>query len=469
MRRSRVSARRSWPCSRPPASRALWWPGRSSSAPATPRSEFFVVLRGRVAVVDDFETPAERVVGVHGDHRFVGELNLVTGQPALLSAVVQEPGEAIVLSRDELQAVVSANQQVGDVIVNALIARRALLIGRGSGLRLIGSHVAPDTRRLREFLTRNRIPHSFLDLETDSQAELLLRWLSIPPRETPLVLRGSLALRNPSNTEVAEALNLRTATASEELCDIVVVGAGPAGLGTAVYAASEGLSTVLVDSVALGGQASTSSRIENYLGFPAGISGSDLAERAAVQASRFGTRSAVPETASALSFEDGHHVVELDGGERLRARTVVVATGASYRRLGDREPRGVRGRRRVLRGHAGGGPDVRRQPRRGRRWRATPPDRPRCSSHSTSPGWISWCAAATWARECRATSLTRWRSRRASRCTSTRRSARCSGTTVSRRSRWRTRAPGPRARWLSPPRSCSSAPTPAPPGSVTRW
>ena len=299
-----------------------------------PLSDFFVVVHGRVAIVDGFGSPAERVIGVHGDMRFVGELNLVTGQPAFLTAVVHEPGEAIVLSRDELQAVVSANQQLGDVIVNAFIARRGLLIGLGTGLRLIGSHLAPDSRRLREFLTRNRIPHRFVDLETDSQADLLLRWLSIAPRETPLLLRGSVALRNPSNAEVAEALNLRTATASEDLYDVVVVGAGPAGLGTAVYAASEGLSTVLVDSVAIGGQASTSSRIENYLGFPAGISGSDLAERAAVQASRFGARSAVPETASALSFEDGHHVVELDRGERLHARTVVLATGASYRRLG---------------------------------------------------------------------------------------------------------------------------------------
>ncbi len=299
-----------------------------------PSSDFFVVLRGRVAVIDAFGSPAERLVGVHGELRFVGELNLVTGQPAFLTAVVEEAGEAIVLSRDELQAVVSANQLVGDVIVNAFIARRGLLIGRGSGLRLIGSHLSPDTRRLREFLTRNRIPHGFLDVETDAEADLLLRSLSIPLRETPLLLGGPVALRNPTITAVAEALNLKSATTSEELCDIVVVGAGPAGLGTAVYAASEGLNTVLVDSVALGGQASTSSRIENYLGFPAGISGSDLAERAAVQASRFGARSAVPETASALSFEDGHHVVELDAGERLRARTVVVATGATYRRLG---------------------------------------------------------------------------------------------------------------------------------------
>jgi thioredoxin reductase (NADPH) len=298
-----------------------------------PMSDFFVVLHGGVAVIDGFGSPDERVIGVHGEQRFVGELNLVTGQPAFLTAVVQEAGEAIVLSRDELRAVVSANQQLGDVVVNAFIARRALLIGLGSGLRLIGSHLSPDSRRLREFLTRNRIPHSFLDLETDAQADLLLRWLSIAPRETPLVLHGSLALRNPSNSEVAAALNLRTAARSDEICDVVVVGAGPAGLGTAVYGASEGLSTVLVDSVAIGGQASTSSRIENYLGFPAGISGSDLASRAAVQASRFGARGAVPETARALLLEDGHHVVELDRGERLRARSVVLATGASYRRL----------------------------------------------------------------------------------------------------------------------------------------
>jgi thioredoxin reductase (NADPH) len=298
-----------------------------------PASDFFVVLEGAVAVVDGYGLPTERVIGVHGEKRFVGELNLVTGQPAYLTAVVQQPGEAIALSREQLRDVVSANQQLGDVIVNAFIARRSLLIGLGTGLRLIGSHLVPDTRRLREFLTRNRIPHSFVDLETDTQADELLRQLALAPRETPLLLVASIVLRNPSNVEVADALHLRTATASEELCDVVVVGAGPAGLGTAVYAASEGLSTVLVDSVAIGGQASTSSRIENYFGFPAGISGADLTERAAVQASRFGARSAVPETATALAFEDGHHVVELADGERLRTRSVVIATGASYRRL----------------------------------------------------------------------------------------------------------------------------------------
>ena len=296
-------------------------------------SDFFVVVRGRVASIDAFGSATERVIGVHGEGRFVGELSLVTGQPAYTTGVVRESGEAIVLSRNELLTAVSANQQLGDVLLSAFIARRGLLIQRGSGLRLIGSHLSPDTRRLREFLTRNRIPHSFLNLETDAQAEALLQGLSIAPGEAPIVLRGSLAMRNPTNHEVAQALNLTTSTSLDRVCDTVVVGAGPAGLGAAVYATSEGLSTVLVDAVAIGGQASTSSRIENYLGFPAGISGAELAERAAVQATRFGARTAVPETAAALSFDDGYHVLELDGDQRLRARTVVLATGARYRRL----------------------------------------------------------------------------------------------------------------------------------------
>jgi thioredoxin reductase (NADPH) len=295
--------------------------------------DFFVVLHGRVAVIDDFGGATESVLGVHGDARFVGELSLMTREPVNVTAVVREAGEAIRLSRGALQAVIADNQQLGDLILSAFIARRAILIGRGSGVRLVGSRLSPDTRRLRELLTRNRIPHTFLDLESEEQADLLLRELSIPPRQTPLLLRGSIALRKPSNIDVAEALNLRPPPAPERVCDTVVVGAGPAGLAAAVYAASEGLDTVLVDSVAIGGQASTSSRIENYLGFPAGISGSELAERAELQAARFGVRMAVPQAAEGLSLEDGYHVVELDGSERVRARTVVLATGVSYRRL----------------------------------------------------------------------------------------------------------------------------------------
>jgi thioredoxin reductase (NADPH) len=296
-------------------------------------SAFFVVLSGRVAIIDAYGTKKERVLGVHAEGRFAGELSLVTGQPSYTTAVVREDGEVIELSRQQLQAVVAANQQLGDLLLTAFMARRAILIGLGSGLRLVGSHLSPDSRRLREFLTRNRIPHSFIDLEVIAEAELVLQKLGVAPEETPLVLRHGRIMRNPSNVEVATALNLVPRAAPEQLFDAIVVGAGPAGLGAAVYAASEGLSTALVDSVAIGGQASTSSRIENYLGFPAGISGSELAERAAIQAARFGTESAVPVTARWLALEDGYHVVELDSGDSLRARSVVLATGASYRRL----------------------------------------------------------------------------------------------------------------------------------------
>jgi thioredoxin reductase (NADPH) len=296
-------------------------------------NDFVAIVAGRVAIVDDFGSADERVIGVHGARRFLGELNLITGEPVYLTAVVRAPGEVVVVDRDALQRVVAADQRLGDLILRAYLTRRAMLIGLGFGLRLIGSRLSPDSRRLREFLTRNRIPHTFVDLEADDQAEALLRGLCVSPGETPIVTRGAEILRNPSNLELAEALRLRAKVSADRPSDTIVIGAGPAGLGAAVYAASEGLSTVLVDSVATGGQASTSSRIENYLGFPAGISGSELAERAAVQAARFGVQIAVPENALALSLDDGYHAVQLDSGRRMRARTIVVATGVSYRRL----------------------------------------------------------------------------------------------------------------------------------------
>ena len=296
--------------------------------------EFCVVVRGSLAAYENHGTTTQRLIGAVGRGGFLGGAHLMTGQPAYVTSVAEEDGEVIALTMPQLRAILSSDQHLGDLILGAFVARRAMLIGLAAGLRLVGSRLAPETRRLRDFLARNRIPHALVDLETDEQADGLLRELGVAPSETPLLLGGALALRNPTNAEVAKALNLRPARTPVRLADVVIVGAGPAGLGAAVYAASEGLSCVLVDSTAVGGQASTSARIENYLGFPAGISGGELTERAALQADRFGARSAVPVAATRLVGENGHHLVELDGGgECLRGRTVLVATGARYRRL----------------------------------------------------------------------------------------------------------------------------------------
>src|SRR4051794_21475376 len=303
-------------------------PGDALYRSGDEENDFYALVSGAVELTD-----GDEVIGVHGARRFLGELNLVTGEPVYVTAVVREPGEAIALTRGELQSVVSAHQRLGDLILRSYLARRASLIGSGAGTRLIGSRLSPDARRLREFLTRNRIPHTFVDLEADERADALLRGLCVKPCETPVVVRGPEVLRNPSNGELAATLRLRGAVDTARVYDAIVVGAGPGGLGAAVYAASEGLDTVLIDSVATGGQASPSARIENSLGFPAGISGSELAERASVQASRFGVHIAVPETAVALGTEDGYHAVGVEGGDTLLGRTVVLATGAAYRRL----------------------------------------------------------------------------------------------------------------------------------------
>ena len=270
----------------------------------------------------------------YGERQFAGELNLITLEPALLTARVAEAGEGIFVSRDALREVVSRDTRLGDLIMNALVSRRATIIEAETGARLIGYGSDPGTRDLREFLTRNRVPHRFIDLD---RVEGIVSPIDGEPpafEDLPMLVSGEHALRAPTILEAATALNLRAPNkTAKKAWDCLIVGGGPGGLGAAVYAATEGLSTLLVDAVALGGQASTSSRIENYLGFPAGVSGSDLADRAIAQARRFGLRTAVPERAESLRLEDGRYVVSLDSGDELAGRTVVLATGASYRQL----------------------------------------------------------------------------------------------------------------------------------------
>ena len=295
--------------------------------------QFFVVESGAVTIVDGYGAE-NRVIAVHGPHRFLGELNLLTGGRPYLTAVVRDAGELIQIPAERLRALVAGDEEFSDIFLRAFIERRSILIGLGTGHKIVGSHFSPDSRRLREFLARNRVPYQWVDLEEDAEAEQILQALHIDPRDTPVgLVSGGDVLRNPTNAELAASIGLGARGAPPAMCDLVIVGGGPAGLAAAVYGASEGLDTQAIDAVAFGGQASTSSRIENYLGFPGGISGSELAERAQLQAAKFGARLVVPAEAVALVREEDHYAVETTGGVVVRGHALVVATGAQYRKL----------------------------------------------------------------------------------------------------------------------------------------
>jgi thioredoxin reductase (NADPH) len=302
-------------------------------AEGEPEDTFYVTLSGRVAVVEAFGTPDQRVVRVHGPGRFLGELGVLTGQPAFFTTVVVDPGEALAVPAERLRALAATDPPFGDQVLRAYLVRRWLALGEGLGFRIIGSRYSAGTRMLREFAARNRLPHRFVDLETDPSAERLLRELGLGPDQTPIVLYRDRLLRNPSPAELAAVFGLREDVDQEKVCDLVIVGAGPAGLAAAVYGASEGLDTTLLDAVATGGQAARTSRIENYLGFPAGISGGELAERAVLQAERFGARRTVPAEVVGLERRDGNYVLRLADGGEVTAHCVIVATGMRIRRL----------------------------------------------------------------------------------------------------------------------------------------
>ncbi|MGW5724729.1 FAD-dependent oxidoreductase [Nocardia beijingensis] len=314
-------------------------PGEVLIREGEPCNDFFVILSGKVAIIDEGDGDGERrILRVHGPGRFLGELGLLEGQVAFFTAEAIEDGEILVVPADRVRQLVSHDPVLSDLILRAYLVRRHLLIGLGSGFRIIGSCYSPDTLRLREFAMRNRLPHGWIDLERDKRAEQLLRSLNVAPEDTPVVIwHGEKVLRNPTNAELARIVGLSVPDsvhdAAQDVFDLVVVGAGPAGLAGSVYGASDGLHTVTLESFAAGGQAGTSSRIENYLGFPAGISGAELAERAVIQAGKFGARILVSAEVTGLGSEDGHHVLRLADGGTVRGRAVVLATGARYRKL----------------------------------------------------------------------------------------------------------------------------------------
>ena len=295
---------------------------------------FYVVLEGRIEVVDRPGKESHTYAEI-GPRQFTGELNMLAGRASLLTARVAQNGRLLELDTTELRRAVDELPELGETIIKAFITRRDLLLSGGyEGIRIIGSRFSPDAHRLRDFATRNLIPFKFVDLETDEQADALLRQLGISPSETPVVMgRSGTFKKNPSIAEFARCAGLTATVEEDHVYDLVVVGAGPAGLAASVYAASEGLDVLTAEELAAGGQAGTSSRIENYLGFPAGITGAELTRNALVQAQRFGAQITVPCKVRSLGLDGGDRIVTLDDGTRVRTRCVLVSSGVEYRKL----------------------------------------------------------------------------------------------------------------------------------------
>jgi thioredoxin reductase (NADPH) len=297
--------------------------------------KFFVVKSGEVEIIDYSGDEPKRLT-VHRKGQFTGDVSHLTGTPAVVSAVARGPCEVQEVSGEALRRVLNLCPDLSDILLQAFIARRQLLRQSPdfTGLRVIGSRYSADTFRVRDFLAKNRALFTWVDLETDPQVDRLLKQFGVTEADTPVVACGHrLMLRNPSNRQLADTIGIRQPL-GQTVYDLAVVGGGPAGLAAAVYAASEGLRTVVLEQTAPGGQAGSSMRIENYLGFPAGLTGSELAGRAVLQVNKFGAHLSVPTPVTRLEFDKTYPVLHLDGGETVAAKCLLIATGAEYRRLG---------------------------------------------------------------------------------------------------------------------------------------
>ena len=292
---------------------------------------FIAILEGEVAILDEAGNEIVR----HGASKFLGELSLLSGQTVFLTAIVTEPLRYIRVERDTLRELLFEDGPLSDLVLSTFIARREGLQGvRGVGVEIFGPHSSPATMAMLDFARANRLPFNWRDPERPGDPEAAALVAGLDAASVPLVrLPGGVELRGPSTGQVSRALGVGRDLPAREEVDLLVVGAGPGGLGAAVYGASEGLDTLVLDSTALGGQAGSSRRIENYLGFPAGISGNELTSRAVTQARKFGARLATPYRALSLEPGNGRHVVRLEDDREIAARAVLLATGAQYRRL----------------------------------------------------------------------------------------------------------------------------------------
>ena len=315
-------------------------------APNDTNIPFFVLLSGAMEIVQP-AWDGERQITTHSPGEFTGEVTMISGQKCLVLGRVTEPGEFLELSAEALRSLVASDAELSEILMRAFILRRLALINAGFGVILMGSRHSAKTLELREFLTRNAYPHNYVDLDSDQTSQTLLDQFQVKVSEVPVVICGSgTVLRNPTIQKLAGCLGLNSSVDTGGLRDVVIVGAGPAGLAAAVYAASEGLNVLMIETTAPGGQAGSSSKIENYLGFPTGVSGQELATRATSQAQKFGAKMLIARSVVRISCDQRPYQVILDGEEVVRTRAIVISTGAQYNKpalpnLADFEGKGI--------------------------------------------------------------------------------------------------------------------------------
>jgi thioredoxin reductase (NADPH) len=297
-------------------------------------ARFYVVTAGQIEIVWP-SGAGEDLFAIFGPGKFTGEMTMLSGRRGFAQIRARSDGEVIEVDREELLALVQADSELSDILMRAFILRRVELIAHGFGdAVLVGSNNCAGTLRIKEFLTRNSHPYSFIDLDRDEGVQELLDRFQVDVSDVPVVIcRGEFVLRNPTNQQIADCLGFNEAIDQTQIRELVIVGAGPSGLAAAVYGASEGLDVLVLELNAPGGQAGTSSKIENYLGFPMGVSGQELAARAYTQAQKFGAQLMIAKGAKRLSCDRKPYAVEIEGGPQVPARTVIIATGAEYRRL----------------------------------------------------------------------------------------------------------------------------------------